>query len=155
MALRLSTGLRNNLLGDGTGNSFKALFLNGVLEIYSGNQPSDPDAIESGTKLVRITVDGGAFTPGAATNGLEFDAATAGAISKAAAEAWQGAGLAVGTAGWYRFYTNAYTTGASTTAIRFDGNVATAGSQLDLSSTAIKVSLPITIDTFKVTLPAS
>jgi len=155
MAVRLSTGLVTELMGDGTGNSFKALFIDSVMDIYSGNQPAAADAAESGTKLVSITLSAGAFVGGAPTNGLEFDAAVAGVLGKAAAETWSGIGLAIGTAGWFRFYDNAYTTGASTTAVRFDGNISTASSQLVLSSTAIKVSLPVSITTFALTQPMS
>jgi hypothetical protein len=153
MALRLTTGLVTALMGDGSGDSLKALLRDGTMDIYSGSQPATADAAETGIKLVSITLDSGAFTGGVATNGLEFDAAVEGELSKAAAEIWSGLGLAVGTAGWFRFYDNAYTTGVSTTAVRFDGNVSTAGSQLVLSSTAIKVGLPISIPTFTLTLP--
>jgi len=155
MALRLSTGLVTELMGDGSGNSLKELLANGVMDIYSGSQPSTADAAESGIKLASITLASGDFTGGVATNGLEFDAAVDGELSKAAAEVWSGIGLAVGTAGWFRFYANDYTLGASTLTVRFDGNVSTAGSQLVLSATAVKVALPITIDTFTLTLPKS
>jgi hypothetical protein len=156
MALRLTTGLVTELMGDGTGDALKALLADGIMDIYSGSQPATADADEgSGTKLVSITLDSGDFTGGAPTNGLEFDAAVAGVLSKAAAETWSGIGLAVGTARWFRFYDNAYTTGVSTTAVRFDGNVSTTSSQLVLSSTAIQVSLPIAVTTFKLTLPKS
>jgi len=156
MTLRLSTGLVTELMGDGSGdNSLRELLKDGVLDIYSGSQPASADDAETGVKLASITESSGAFIGGAATNGLEFDAAADGELTKAAAETWSGLGLAIGTAGWFRFYNNAYTLGASTEAIRFDGNVSTASSQLVLSSTSIKVSLPITIDTFTLTLPKS
>lgn len=156
MALRLATGLRNALLGKSTGDndSFKDLFADGVLEIYSGAQPTDPDAAETGTKLVRITVSSGAFTPGAATNGLEFGDAASGAIAKAAAETWSGVVLATGVAGWFRFYDNDYDDGADATAIRFDGACGTSGAQLILSSTSMTAGATITIDSFSITLPA-
>jgi len=156
MALRLSTGLVTELMGDGTDdNSLRELLKDGVLDIYSGSQPSNADATETGVKLVSITESSGAFVGGAPGNGLEFDAAVDGELSKAVAETWSGNGIAIGTAGWFRFYNNAYILGESTVAIRFDGNVSTAGSQLILSSTAIQVSLPITIDTFTLTQPKS
>ncbi len=157
MTLRLSTGLRTALLGVASGDngSFKDLFADGVLEIYSGSQPADADTAESGTKLVRITLSSGAFTPSSATNGLEFGDASAGVIAKAAAETWSGVGLVTGTAGWFRFYDNDYDPGGGTTTINFDGAVATSGAQLNLSSTTITLSATLTIDAFTITMPAA
>ena len=152
MPLRLSTGLRDGLLGS---DDFKGLLTDCVIEIYSGSQPASADAAETGTKLCRITVGSGAFTGGQATNGLEFGTPSAGVINKASAETWSGVGLADGTAGWFRCYANAYTTGASTSAVRFDGTVGTSGQQLNLSSVAIKTGVPVYITDFPVTLPAN
>lgn len=151
MAIRLSSQLREDLLDTG---SWKTIFTDGIIEIYAGTQPADADTAESGTKLVRITVASGAFTPGAATNGLEFDNASGGVIAKNS-DVWSGVGLAAGTAGWFRFYDNDYDIGAGTTLVRFDGNVGTSGADLNISTTAIAVSATTTIDSFEVTLPAS
>lgn len=133
--------------------SFRDIFANGILEIYSGSQPADADTTESGTKLLRITVASGAVTPGVATNGLNFDAPSGGVLSKTSA-VWSGVGLATGTAGWFRFYTNMYHTGGATTKVRFDGSVSTSGAQLNLSSVSIVEAATTTIDTFTVTLSA-
>lgn len=137
------------------GGSFQDLMLDGVLEIYSGSQPASADDAETGTKLVRITIGSGAFTPGSATNGLEFDPVINGVISKASDEIWSGVGLVAGTAGWFRFYSNDYDSGADETAVRFDGSVGTSGAQLNLSSVSVAVGATITIDSFSVTLPSS
>jgi hypothetical protein len=136
------------------GRSMKDLFTYGILEIYSGSQPADADTIEAGTKLLRISASAAAITPGVSTNGLTFDAPAAGVLSKAAGQTWQGAGLADGTAGWFRFYTNMYHTGSGTTKIRFDGTVNTSGAQLNLSSLSIVTSAITTIDTFTITFSA-
>ena len=157
MAIRLSTGLRNMLMGDGGNNdgSFQQVLKDGVLELYSGSRPASADDAETGAKLVRITVDGGAFTPGSPTNGLEFDNAVAGKVSKAAAETWQGTALATGVAGWFRFYANDYGAGASSSAVRFDGTVGTSGADCNISSTQITAGATQTVDSFDVTLPVS
>lgn len=152
MALRLSTGLRNALLG--TGN-LKTAMANGVIRVFSGVQPSSADNAEAATLLLEITVSSGAFTAGVATNGLNFDAPSEGVLPKAAAEAWSGVAVATGTAGWYRFYANDLTTGASTSAVRFDGSVSTSGAQLNMSSTAITSGATTTIDSFVITMPAA
>ena len=128
----------------------------GVIDIYSGVQPATADAVETAgaVLLARVTLASGAFTPGVSTNGINLDVAAAGAVSKAVAEVWSGVGLADGTAGWFRFYDNAVTTGASTTAIRMDGQIATSGGEINMSNTNIVTLGTTTIDGFVVTLPA-
>jgi hypothetical protein len=152
MALRLSTGLRNKLLGTA---SFKTIMQNGVIRIFPGVQPASADDAEGATHVIEITVSSGTFTPGTATNGLNFADPASGACTKAAAEVWSGAAVATGTAGWFRFYANDRTTGADTSYARFDGSVSTSGAQLNMSSTAITSGATTTIDSFIVTMPAS
>lgn len=134
--------------------AWKDIFKNCVIEIYSGAQPADADQAETGTKLLRITASGATFTPGAATAGLNFEDPALGIAAKATGETWVGAGLADGTAGWFRCYANRYQTGGSMTAVRFDGSVATSGGQLNLSTTAIRTAQNTTIDSFQITFPA-
>jgi len=136
------------------GGSFRDIFKNAVLEIYSGTQPATADTAESGTKLLRITVSSGAFVGGSPTSGLQFGAPASGVISKNA-DVWSGVGLANGTAGWWRLYGNAYTTGLSTTAIRIDGSCATSGGDLNMASLAVTTGATTTIDSFAVTQPAA
>jgi len=152
MALRLSTGLRNAMLDTG---SFQDTLANGILCIYSGTQPTSADDTENGTLLLSVTVGSGAFTAGTSTNGINFADAASGAVSKASGEVWSGVAVATGTAGWFRFYANDKTTGASTTACRFDGAVSTSGSQMNMNPTSITSGVTTTLDTFSVTLPAS
>lgn len=142
------------LIGN-NGGDYKALFTNSVLEIYSGSQPSDPNEAETGTKLLRVTIGSGAFTPGAAGNGLEFKQVLQGELSKNADEVWSGVGLANGTAGWFRLYDNLYHSGAVASAVRLDGSVGTSGANMILSSTAIKLNATSTIDQFDITFPAN
>lgn len=150
---RLSTGHVQSQL-----EALQTAYANGILCIFSGSQPADADAVETGTLLAKITLAGGAFVGGVSTNGLNFDAPVAGVLSKAVAEEWSGVGLeAAGTgtvAGWFRFYDNSYTTGASTTAIRFDGAISTSStSELQMSVTSIAEAAPIVVGTFNYTLP--
>ena len=136
------------------GGSIKDVFKDGVLRIYSGSQPSSPDSAVSGTLLLEISESAGAFAAGAFDNGLEFGDAASGAISKASSETWQDAGLASGTAGWFRFVANATDAGAaSTTLPRIDGSIGTSGADLNMSSTAITTGATYTIDSFTLTLP--
>ena len=148
-------GLAGTVVGFARGGSMKDVFKDGVLRIYSGTQPSSPDAAVAGTLLLEITESGGAFAHGAFANGLEFENdPTAGEMEKASGETWQGTGLVAGTAGWFRFCANPTDNGAaSTTLPRVDGSVGTSGADLNMSSTTITVGATYTIDSFKLTLP--
>lgn len=150
--LRLSTGLRDALLGT---KSFKDIFLDGVIYIYSGAQPAKADDAVQGTLLGKVTVDGGAFSFGSAANGLEFAAPSGGAIEKVAADAWQFKGLADGVAGWGRLMGNANDDlGASTSLPRLDFSIGRTGADLNLSNTNIAVDAVHTIDVFRYSIPA-
>jgi hypothetical protein len=157
MTIRFSEGLRDKLLGENgvdTGaDGLRGIFKDGIIEIRTGAQPATANAAVTGTLLGTVTIAAGAFTPGVATNGLEFDAPSSGAVSKVAADAWQFNGVAAGTAGWFRFKANALDDNTlSTTLPRIDGSVAKTGGDLNLSNTSIVVSAPHTIDTFTLTI---
>lgn len=155
MALRLSTGLRNTMLAD---NSLQDAMANGVLYIYSGTQPTDPDAAASGTLLLKITLASGAFAHGTSTNGLNLGTPSAGTIPKATAEVWSGVAVATGTASYYRFCANgadSEPSDADTTRKSVDGAISTSGAQLNMSSTAITSGATTTLDSYSLTLPAS
>ena len=150
MTVRFSTGLRNLLAGT---TGYASAFANGVIEIYSGTQPTSADAAPTGTLLGTITLSSGAFTPGSPTNGLTFAAASGGSVSKSGV--WSFNGVAAGTAGWFRQKANAVDSGAiSTTAIRLDGSVGTSGADLNMSNITVAVGSPNTVDTFTYTQPA-
>lgn len=152
MTVRLSTGLRNNLAGT---TGFAATFANGVIEIRTGTQPASADSPATGTLLGLVTLNSGAFTPGTATNGLTFNAAANGAVSKSGV--WSFSGIAAGTAGWFRLRGNAVddTSLPSTVLPRLDGSIAVSGADMNLSNTAVLVGAPATIDSFTWTQPAA
>ena len=59
MTIRLSTALRNNLVGPkGVG----ATFANGIIEVRTGAQPATADAAVSGTLLGTVTLSSATFT---------------------------------------------------------------------------------------------
>ena len=155
MAERLSTGFVDAVNQTG---SVKSVMQDGIIYIYSGAQPATADAAETGTLLLKLTVDGGAFTSGVATNGLEMGTSTDGVLSKAAAETWQGFGLAAagtGTvAGWFRWYANTVVQGISTTAVRVDGAIGTSTAyEMQMSNTTIAEGGLSTVNTFTYTAP--
>lgn len=161
MGERFSTGFRNavNATGD-----VKTIMANSVIGIFGGTQPTDADDTEGSSLLMLYTLASGAFTGGVSTNGLNMGVSTAGVLAKAVAEVWSGVGLAAagatpGTvATWFRWYANAYDTGADPgeTYVRVDGAIGTASSyELQMSNTSIVLSAPATITAFNFTFPAS
>lgn len=150
MALRFSSGLRDAML-DSTG--LRGALANGTIYIYSGAQPATADSAAPGTLLGQVTVDAGAFTHGVATNGLNFDAAVGGLITKAAGENWRFDGITGGTAGWFRFAGNPLDDGtSSTTLARIDGSIAKTGGDLSLSNITVTAAAPNTIDVFQLNM---
>lgn len=161
MALKLSTGLRQNLL-DGTGG-IKGLFADGVMDIYTGTPPAGADSLETGTLLVRVSVasglagsdgtGGGTAGTGVGANGINFGTAAAGVLVKNA-DVWSGTGKANGNAGWWRMYSTEVKQGTSSTSVRMDGVCAVSGGDLNMSSLTVALGATITIDSFSITLPA-
>ena len=156
MAERFSTGHANMVC-----EAVKTAYANGVLAIFGGaSQPADCNSAETGTLLCLVTLNSGAFTPGVATNGLEFGTVADGALPKASGETWSGTVLAAASTGttatWFRFYDNTYTTGASTTAKRFDGAISTSSAaELPMANPVLVSGAPLVISSFTVTLPRS
>lgn len=156
MAERFSMGHANMVCA-----AVRTAYTNAVLEIYGGaSQPADSGDAEAGTLLAVITRGGGAFTAGNAANGLNFDAAVNGVLSKAAAETWTGNGLpAAGTgtaATYFRFYANAFIKGASTTAVRFDGAISSLSTaEIQMGVTTVANGVPVTINSFTYAPPRS
>lgn len=139
------------ILAAARGGSVSDLFRHSVLCIYSGSQPTSADDEESGSLLVTISLGSGTFTAGSEENGLNFDESANGVLSKRSGEVWSGVGVLAGTAGWFRIYDNSKTTGASTTAIRMDGAIATSGSDLNMSNTSITSGGTTTLDSVTLT----
>jgi hypothetical protein len=125
---------------------------NGWLDIYTGAQPANADAIETGTKLVRISSTSGAGV----ADGLKFGSAGTGVLP-IGTPAWTGTVLVAGVAGWFRFYASSGTggaTGSSGTAIRFDGACGISGADLELSHTNLALASTLTITAANVTQPS-
>ena len=154
MAVRLSTGLVNALAGGVAGDgSFADIFANFVIACYTGTQPVNADAAETGVLLGYITLASGAFTPGNATNGLNFDPASGGILAKPAADEWSITPIAAGTIGYVRLYDNSMTTGASTSAKRMDMNCGVGSGDIRWSNTSFLVGVKNTLDSLNITFP--
>lgn len=152
MAWRYSTKLLNEML-----NAVRTQLANGTIEIYSGSQPASAnDATTGATLLGRVTLNAAAWTEGAATNGLEFDAAAARQLNKAALETWQFVGLANGTAGWFRFRGNAADAGAADSTFslpRIDGRIAVIGAEMNLSNLNVVIGAVTSVNSFAIRWP--
>lgn len=159
MAESYSTGLRNAKLTTG---SVKSILDGGEIHIFDGTKPVDADATEGTANLLCvITKDALAHVAGQLTNGLTWASpAVGGVLSKTVGETWKGLGTALAGTGkiatWFRFYDKNVTTGASTTAVRYDGNIGSSSAyDLQLSVTAIVEAAPVEIRTATFTEKAS
>lgn len=102
---------------------------------------------------------GGTGSPNGGTtavNGLNFQfPASSGVLSKEST-VWQDTSADnTGTAGWFRFVAGGSLVSGGTTEVVFDGNVATSGGDLNMTSTSITASSTQTISTFTITFPSS
>lgn len=149
MTIKSSQGIRNKILDTGSLKSRLAL---GFIKIYSGTEPTTADAAVTGVLLSTISVSG-------AGTGLSLDtAASAGVLAKLTGQAWSGAIVATGTAGYYRFSAAGDTGVSSATEERIQGSVGLAGADLNLSSVALVTNAAVTaqvIDYYVITLPTA
>lgn len=136
-------------------------YAGGIIAIYGGaSQPASADDAETGTLLCLVTDGGLEHTPGVGTNGLEFGPPTNGVMNISSSQTWRGTVLAAAGTGtvatYFRFYDKNHTTGASTTAKRFDGAISTSSSsELSWSNTTLVSGAPFTINSFPYTVPKS
>ena len=155
MAEKFSTGHVNAVA-----EAVRTAYADCVIGIYSGVQPTTSNDTEGSAVLLGlVTLTGGAFTGGVSTNGLNFDAAVDGVLSKPSGSTWKFTGLAAAgengtTATWFRVYDNDYTTGASTTAVRWDGAIGTSTSyELRMTNPLIVSGVETTVSSFTFTVP--
>lgn len=92
-------------------------------------------------------------------NGLKMDYnSAAGVFTKDTTQTWSGTAAATGTAGWFRYKGSIADAGAldsTATYLRMDGNIATSGANLNMSSTSITSGALQTLSTFSLTIPAA
>jgi hypothetical protein len=88
------------------------------------------------------------------TNGLMWNVAASGALTKHSGQTWQMVGIAAGTMGYVRWMGAATDDlGISTTLPRVDMRIATSGAELDASNTTVAVGGVSTFDTVTITFP--
>jgi len=88
---------------------------------------------------------------------MDYDAAD-GVMTKDSTQTWSGTAGATGTAGWFRYLSSVVDAGSldsSDVFLRMDGSIATSGSDLNMSSTAVTSGALQTLSTFSFTVPAA
>lgn len=143
------------VLASARGGSIADIFRQGVIRIFAGSMPANADATEGSTALVEITQGSATFVAGVEENGLNMGQGASGILHQESGETWSGVAASTGTAGWARFYDNSLSTGASSTAIRFDIDIATSGAAFVMANTAITSGGTTTVDSVAITMPAS
>lgn len=133
--IRLSTAARNAMLDAITARMDLGAGP-ATLKIYSGSQPPNGDAAESGTLLATLTFSNPA-AGGAANGVLTFDAITEDSAADAS-----------NTATWARIEDS---NGNNV----FDGDVNSSGAMINLNTTAVVAGGPVRINSFTITIPAS
>lgn len=126
MALAYSTTLRNAMLDEITA----AAGSNALLSIYSGTRPATGGATT--TLLAQLTCNA-TFAPAASGGVLTLNSITQDSSANA-----------TGTATWFRITTSGGT-------FVLDGDVGTSGSDLNLSSTSIVATQPVSVTSFVIT----
>lgn len=144
MTFKISTGARNVML---LTSPLKTQLAAGFIKIYSGAVPADADAAVTGTLLVTISNN-------STGTGINLDTtAVGGVILKLASETWSGTVATGGTASYYRHVGSADSGVLSTTQPRLQGDVATSGQELNLSSVSLVSAATQTIDYYSIALP--
>lgn len=142
MTIRLSTALRASLM---THSGLQTLMQYGVIDIYTGAQPSTADAAPTGVRVASITRDGLPFSHGITSAGLFVASVEPGVLTKSGR--WVVKGRAEGLAGWWRWKWNKYDDNTNTDTIpRIDGAV---GVDLVLANPNITAATEFDIDRFR------
>ena len=149
MALLVSTGLRNAVLGTG---SLKSALADGFIHVYAStlaDVPASADAaIDPGKHAKLLTVYGDGISAG-----LNLGNPSSGVIGKDPGENWSGPVLASGAAMFFRFVGSSDTGAASTSEPRLQGRVGVAGAELNISSLALTSGDTKQINFISISLP--
>ena len=139
-------------------NGLKTGYANGCLAIY-GNAAVPATATDAlpGTRLGLVTLNGGDFTPGDPTNGLNFESPALGALRKPSGAVWKFKGIAAGIATYGVFLPNAGDPGTLITDLdtfpRMIVKIGNVKGTLILSSSEITVGAEYTVDDIVLDFP--
>lgn len=132
--------------------AMKTLYQNCTIDVYAEARPAGADSAEPGAIIASFTLNGDTFVAGTSTNGLNFGYLDGTNMKRAIdpetdlVEVWRAIPTATTIANSCRIYANDKTTGASTTAIRMDGVVATSGADLNITQgPSLTTGIPVDI----------
>jgi hypothetical protein len=148
MAWNYTEGFKKAILDSA---SYKSLFANGFIEIYSGGRPSNVEDSPAGTLLCIITNKGLPVVPGDPANGLNLELSGS-SLGIAAGEEWYGTAVASGTAGYARYIEN-----AANPSVWKDGVVTTTtgGDIVMTGGRSVVTGQPVTINEVNITAAGS
>ena len=145
MTIRVSTGLRSALLSS---YGLQAMMDYGVIDIYSGVQPTTASLAPTGILLGRVTNNGDTFTPGTTNGGLHVELDQSLGLVKSGI--WKLKGVATGDVGWWRWKWNTYDPDTDSLYYpRLDGAY---GESLQLASGTITPATDVAISDFVVNI---
>lgn len=93
-----------------------------------------------------------------AVNGLNWNVASDGIITKRSDQTWSGTPGNTGTAGWFRFEAAVSDAGGEDTdetILRLDGSIASSGAEMNRGNLTITTGVTDTIDSFSITFPTA
>lgn len=118
--------------------SFASIFRNCTIHFFQEERPASADDAEPGTPILKVTLNGAAFTPGLPENGLNFGDMVDSVLRRAidpetgGQEVWKGIPLSAVQANSARVYANDVVTGQSPSSCRFDCIVGSKNSGADI-----------------------
>lgn len=144
MAVRISTGARNQILASGAQTCWDTT---GRINIYTGSQPANAETGASGTLLATLTLASTSMSGSPSSGVLTFGTITSDTSIDAD-----------GTAGWGRIYRTGDTapgSAAGSTDRRLDFSIGTSGQDVNFDSTTFVEGGTAAISSLTLTLPAS
>jgi len=129
MTFKIDTDLRNDILDSSVINRLGS----GILNIYTGSQPSSPNDAASGTLLCAITISSG------------FNSAVGGSASLSSPPE-TGTASATGVAGWGRLVSGNY---------NIDGTIATSGGDFIINNVSIASGGTVNLVSATISMPES
>jgi len=155
--VQLSTGLAAKMVHEGSAVGGLAELLNNCqINIYAGSVPATADADGTGATLLASIVKSGA-----GTYNLTWDTTLLnGLLAKPSSDTWEaplsGGIAASGTAAFWRILLTGDSNGASTTALRIQGQAGNDSTfSLFLNSTALVSGNPLALSAFQIQLPVN
>lgn len=137
---------------------YTAIAVGAVISLYAGlGVAAGANGYVVAASATTVTTSVANMSGGVAgSNGLLFDNAVGGVITKLATQVWSGVNLASGVASWFRQHgpiADANLLDSTYQFMRLDGAISTSGSELNLSNTSLVSGATSTVQTWQMTVP--